>query len=146
MKIILNTKLKNHKPGDIIDVKDGYGTYLINNGDAVLATTGNITHLNTTNAENALQEELHIKDMEDVKKKIEKEKIVFKVKTGDKDQVFGSVTTKKIAEYLNKHGYQIDKKKISLDHDLVTLGTHLVDIELHKKVHVQIKVELVKER
>ena len=146
MKIILNTKLKNHQPGSIIDVKDGYGTYLITKGDAVAATTGNINHLNKTNAENELQEELLIKDMEDLKKKMEKEKFSFKVKTGDKDQVFGSVTTKKIAEVLNEKGYKIDKKKISLDHDIVSLGTHVVDVELHKKVHAQIKVEVVKER
>ena len=63
MKIILNIKLKNHKPGEIIDVKDGYGAYLINEGNAVVANNGNIHHLNRTNAENALQEELLIKSL-----------------------------------------------------------------------------------
>ena len=146
MRIILNVKIKNHKPGEVIEVKDGYGFYLINKKDAILATSGNMTHLNHVNEQNALQEELLIKDMKVLKEKLEKETYSFPAKTSDKDQVFGSVTTKKISEALKKKGYNIDKKKITLDHDLISLGTHNVDVELHKQVHATIKVNLVKEK
>ena len=75
---------------------------------------------------------------------MEKAKFKFKVKTGTGDRVFGSVSTKSIAEELKKQGFDIDKKKIKLDSPLTSLGFHNVQIELHKEVVAQIKVELTK--
>lgn len=68
----------------------------------------------------------------------------FKVKVGSGDKVFGSVSAKQIEKELKNKGYDIDKKSIIINSSLSSLGTHIVDIELHKKVVAKIKVNLVK--
>ena len=70
--------------------------------------------------------------------------INIKVKVGTQDRVFGSVSTKQIVTELKKLNYDIDKNKIKLDHPLSSLGTHVVNVELHKKVIANIKINLVK--
>lgn len=145
MKVILIKDVKKQgKSGDILNVKDGYGTFLINNGSAVLATLNSCNRLDKENKEKELQENLHIKECEDVKKKLEKLKISFKVKTGEYDRVFGSISPKQIVEELKNKGFNIDKKQIKIDGVISSLGFHNVDIELHKKVIANIKIELTK--
>ena len=85
-----------------------------------------------------------IKECEIVKKKLENLKISFKVKTGEQDRVFGSVSAKQIVEELKNKGYNIDKKQVKISNTISTLGFHNVDIELHKKVIATIKIELKK--
>ena len=70
--------------------------------------------------------------------------VTFKVKTGTNDKVFGSISAKQIVEELKNKGYDIDKKQINMDGTIDTLGFHVVNIELHKKVVAKLKVELVK--
>ena len=82
--------------------------------------------------------------MEDLKKQLEKEKFIFKVKTGARDKVFGQISVKQIKQELNSKGYNIDKNKIKIDYPITTLGFHNVNIELHKKVIATIKIEVRK--
>lgn len=145
MKIILLKDVKKQgKSGDILNVKDGYGTFLINKGDAVLATTNSVDRLDRENKEKEKQELAFIKKCEELKKKIEKLTITFKVKTGDQDRVFGSISPKQIVEELKGKGYEIDKKQININGTISSLGFHNVDIILHKKVVAKLKIELKK--
>ena len=145
MKIILIKDVKKQgKKGDILEVKDGFGTFLINRGDAVLATSNSVNRLDRENKEREIKENNLIKECEVLKKKLENLKISFKVKTGEQDRVFGSVSAKQITEELKNKGYNIDKKQIKINNPLSTLGFHNVDIELHKKVIATIKIELIK--
>ena len=146
MKVIFVKDLKGQgKKGDIKEVKDGYGTnFLIKNGYAILANDGNLKQFNTQKAKEKLNETLKIKDCEKIKEQLEKIIINIKVKTGTSDRVFGSVSTKQINEELKKLNFNIDKNKIKLNEPLSTLGTHLVDVELHKQVIAKVKVNLVK--
>ena len=145
MKIILIKDVKKQgKSGDILEVKDGYGNFLINKGDAVLATSNSRDRLDRENKEKEIKENNLIKECEIIKKKIENLKISFKVKTGDQDRVFGSISAKQIVEELKNKGYEIDKKQIKIDNVISSLGFHNVDIELHKKVIATIKIELKK--
>jgi large subunit ribosomal protein L9 len=66
-------------------------------------------------------------------------------KAGESDQLFGSVTSKDIAEMLEKQGYSIDRKKILLEHPIKTLGEHKVTLKLHREVSVEIPVIVNKE-
>jgi len=145
MKIILIKDVKKQgKSGDILEVKDGYGTFLINKGDAVLATSNSVNRLDRENKEKEVKENNLIKECEVIKKKLENLKISFKVKTGEQDRVFGSISAKQIVEELKSKGYNIDKKQIKINNSISALGFHNVDIELHKKVIATIKIELKK--
>lgn len=146
MKVIFLKDVKGQgKQGEIKEVKDGYGmNYLIKNGYAVKATDTSVNRLNKEKAEKALEENLLVKDMEILKTKLEKEKIVFKAKTGAQDQMFGTISVKQIKEKLSELGYNIKKQDIHLEFPLSTIGFHEVDIELHKKVIAKIKIEIKK--
>ncbi len=147
MKVIFIKDVKGQgKKGDIKEVKDGYGNnFLIKNGYAVLYTKTSVERLNEENKEKALKEKELIEESNLIKNKLEKMELKIKVKTGKEDKVFGSVSTKQIVSELGKLNYNIDKKKIKLDNDLSTLGSHIINIELHKQVIAKLKVTLVKE-
>lgn len=142
MKVIFIKDLKGQgKKGEVKEVKDGYGmNYLIKNGYAIQATPANLTKLRKKNEENALETHLLIQEKTSEKRKMEKEKIEFFVKTGKDGRMFGTITSKQIKEALGKLGYQVDKKLIHLDHTIDTLGVHNVEIELHKKVTAIVKI------
>lgn len=146
MKVIFLKDVKGQgKKGEIKEVKDGYGmNFLIKNKYAVQATETSVNRLKKENAEKALEENLLIKDMEDLKKKLEKEKIIFKAKTGNKDQMFGTISVKQIKEKLSELGYNIKKQDIHLEFPIASLGFHEVEINLHKKVIAKIKIEIKK--
>ena len=145
MRIILLADVKKQgKKNDIIEVKDGYGTYLINNKLAVLETKGSSKVLKKQTEEAALEETLLLKDCEQIKEKLEKLTLNFKVNTGKNGQVFGQISTKQIADELKKKGFNIDKRKIKLDVPINTLGTTNVKVVLHKKVEATLKIHLQK--
>ena len=143
MKVIfLQDVKKQAKKDEIKEVKDGYATYLINSGLAVPYTKGSQNVLNKEIKERQDKEDELISECNKIKSKLENKNIRFKVKTGSNGKVFGSISTKQISEELNKMGYDIDKKKIEVDGDVNTLGTHIVTINLHKKVSFKINVIL----
>ncbi len=145
MKVIFLTDVKKQaKKDEIKDVKDGYATYLINNHLAVAYSTGSVNVLNSQKKQRQDEENAKIEECNKIRKTLENKNIKFKVKTGEMDKVFGSISTKQISEELSKMGYNIDKKKIEVDTDINTLGTHSVKINLHKKVSFNINVILTK--
>ena len=147
MKVIFIKDLKGQgKKGEIKEVKDGYGSnFLIKNGYAVMYTKTSVERLNEENRIKEEQENELIKKCKEIKEKIEKLDLKIKVKTGKEDKVFGSISTKQIVSELQKLNFDIDKKKIKMDTELSTLGTHVINIELHKQVNAKLKVTLVKE-
>lgn len=146
MKVIFIKDLKNQgKKGEIKEVKNGYGTnFLIKNGYAIIASESNLKHFNAQKNKELLEENLYLKECEKIKEQLEKEIINLKVKVGKEDKIFGSVSTKQIVNELKKLNYNIDKNKIKIDYPLSSLGSHIVKIELHKKVIANLKVNLVK--
>lgn len=147
MKVILLKDVKGQgKKDQIIDVKPGYAmNFLIKNGYGVAATETSVKRLDSEIENRKEKEKELIADCEKIKDKLSKIILNFKVKTGKGDRVFGSVSTKQIADELKKKNYDIDKKIINLKEPLSSLGFHDVEINLHKKVTAILKVQLVKE-
>ena len=146
MKIIFLKDLKGHgKKDEIKEVKDGFAeNYLIKNGYAIKYTSKSKEILDTQIENRNEKEKQLIEECNKIKKELEKKEYKFKLNTGASDKVFGSVSSKAIAEALAKDGYKVDKKKIKIEESLSTLGTHIVKIELHSKVIVDLKVIIEK--
>lgn len=142
MKVIFIKDLKKQgKVNEIKEVSDGYATnFLIKNGYAVKYTKTSNEILNTNIKNAKLEEEANIKKANEIKTKLEKEELVFNVKSGKDGRTFGTISTKQIAENLNKLKYQIDKKQIIVDLPLNVVGTHYVKIHLHKTVECNLKI------
>ena len=142
MKIILIDNVKGTgKKDEVKEVKDGYGSFLIKNRKAVLYSDRSKDILKTQIKEREDKEALLVKEMNEIKNKLEKDTLTFNVKTGDAGKVFGSISSKSISEELKKKGYSIDKKIINAE-NLNTLGKHIVKINLHKQVTAELNVVL----
>ena len=137
MKVILNTDIKGvGKKNEIVNASDGYArNYLFPKNLAVPADNQNMNILNAKKAS-----EQHKKDLEceEAKKTQEKMKtIVLKIttKAGENGKTFGSITSKEIAENLEKQfKIKVDKKKIVMPEQIKTLGTYIVDVKLFEGV------------
>lgn len=145
MKVIFIKDVKKQaKKDDIKEVKDGYAKFLINEGLAVAYTSGSANVLDTEIKNREKEEQKLIDECNKLKNELKNKKIIFNVKTGAQDKVFGNISTKQISEEFSKMGYDIDKKKITIDGDINTLGTHKVLITLHKKVKFEFDIVLKK--
>jgi len=136
MKVIFIKDLKKQgKVDEIKEVSDGYATnFLIKNGYAVKYNKTSSERLNADIKKREEIEETNIKEANIIKEKLEKEKVVFEVKSGKDGKTFGTISTKQIAEKLSSLGYSIDKKKIECNESINALGSYNVRILLHKKV------------
>lgn len=145
MKVIFLKDVKGQgKKDEIKNVSDGYAqNFLIKNGYAIAYSTRSNEILNRQIDTRKKEEEKLISECNKIKEELEKKELKFFVKTGEGGKVFGSISTKQITEELLKDNYKIDKKKIKLNESLTTLGTHIVKIELHPKVIVDLKIRIL---
>ena len=146
MKVIFTKDLRGQgKRGEIKEVKDGYAkNFLIKNGYASQLTDSTLGKYNRECAFQKEQDDKLRSEAKILKEKMEKEELVFMVKTGNNDQVFGSISSKQIKDEIEKKGYNIDKKQVVFDHTVASLGYHDVKITLYKEIFAKIKVKLEK--
>ncbi|KAB7707609.1 50S ribosomal protein L9 [Bacillus aerolatus] len=149
MKVIFLQDVKGKgKKGEVKNVADGYAhNFLIKNGLAVEATAGN---KKTLDAQKKKEEELAQQELEEAKKLkdiMEKLTVEIKAKSGEGGRLFGSVTTKQIAEELKKtHNIKIDKRKMDLPDGIRALGYTNVPVKLHNEIIATLKVHTVEEK
>lgn len=146
MRVIFNKDLKGQgKRGQIKEVKDGYAkNFLIKNGYASQLTESTLGKYNRECEMQKEQDEKMRDEAKALKAKLEQLELVFVVKTGKGDQVFGSISAKQIKDELDKKGYTIDKKQVEFDHTISSLGYHDVKIILYKEIFAKVKVKLQK--
>ncbi|MBE6103669.1 MAG: 50S ribosomal protein L9 [Erysipelotrichaceae bacterium] len=145
MKVILLSDVKNvGKKGEVKQVADGYGrNYLVKNGLAVEATKKSMEILTKQKADEAARETEMREEAIELKNKLEKMTISFKVKAGSDGKMFGSVSNAKIAETLAKdYQIQVDKRKFVDNGNITELGMHKVRVELFKGVVATLNINI----
>lgn len=145
MKVILLEDVKNvGKKDQIVEVADGYArNFLIKGHLAVQATKTSQGILDNQKLQEDLKEKQKFADAETLKAKLETLKLTFQVKAGADGKIFGSISSKQIAENLQKnYGISIDKRKIVDNGPINTLGLSKIKIDLHKNVVAEITVHL----
>lgn len=146
MKVILIKDVKKQgKKDDVIEVSDGYANnFLIKNNLAVPYSKRSGEILNSELDSRKQKEDALVESLTEIKNKLQNKTIKFKVTTGTMDKVFGSISSKQISEEIKKLGFVVDKKCIKINESLSTLGIHVVNVELHKRVAFKLKIELYK--
>ncbi len=142
MKVILTQDVKAQgKKGQMIEVADGYGrNYLIARGLAIPADNKAINELK--NREASIQHKIEVEKQEarDIAAKLEGILVKFAVAAGADGRLYGSVTSKDIADELQKSGITIDKRKIVLADPLKAFGSYTVDVKLYTEITGKINV------
>jgi large subunit ribosomal protein L9 len=129
---------------DIVNVKPGYGrNYLIPQGFAVIANTSN-KKVVTENIKQAAHKAEKIKTAASaLASSIGDQKIEIKAKVGESGKIFGAVTTLQISDALKAKGFAVDRKKISFDSEVKTVGDYTATLDLHKEVKHKVNFTVI---
>ena len=146
MEIILKQDIQNlGYKNDILTVKDGYArNYLIPQGMAINATSSAKRVLEENIKQRAHKEEKLKNEALELAEKLKDIKITIGAKTSTKGKIFGSVNTIQISEMLAKKGFEIDRKNISIQSNLIKeVGTYNATLRLHKAVKIEIPFDII---
>jgi large subunit ribosomal protein L9 len=145
MQVILREDVPNlGQTGELVNVKNGYGrNYLIPRGLAVLATPRNRRRLEHEKRVIAQRDIKRRKDAQTIKEKIESLSLTIAKHTGEEDKLFGSVTTREIADALQEEGFDIDRRTIQLEQPIKTLGVYTVTVKLAREITANLKIWVV---
>ncbi|WP_167608441.1 50S ribosomal protein L9 [Maribellus sediminis] len=148
MEIILKQDVERvGSKDDIVNVKDGYArNFLIPQKMAIVATESAKKVLAENIRQRAHKEAKLKEEAAKIAEQIVNKKISIGAKTSTSGKIFGSVNTIQLAEAINKKGFEIDRKQITIPEDSIKeVGTHKAIIKLHKEVVVEIEFEVVAE-
>jgi large subunit ribosomal protein L9 len=147
MEVILKEDVhKLGHRGDVVKVADGYGrNYLLPKKLAIEATAGNKKVIEQMKAAAVRKSQKDKGDAEALASQLNGVVITLVRRSGEHDQLFGSVTSSDLAAELEHKGFAIDRRKIELDQPIKTVGEFNVPIRLFREVAASIKVEVKKE-
>jgi large subunit ribosomal protein L9 len=145
MKVILIDEIRGlGTRGDVVNVKDGYArNYLLAKNLAREATPGNLKSIEQERKKWALLAQKEKEVATQAADSVKGTKVIVQKRVGENGQLFGSVTSNEIADALNAKGLNVDKRRIELAHPIKSLGTHDVEVRLHRDVSAQIQVEVI---
>ncbi|HTT17460.1 MAG TPA: 50S ribosomal protein L9 [Candidatus Sulfotelmatobacter sp.] len=147
MEVILKEDVaKLGSRGDVVKVAEGYGrNFLLPRRLAIEATAGNKKVIEQMRAAAVRRSAKEKAQAEELSKQFDGVSVAFQRRSGEHDQLFGSVTSADLADALEKKGFNIDRRKIHLHEPLKTLGEFTVPVRLHKDVTAHLKVVIEKE-
>lgn len=147
MKVILSADVKSlGKKGEVVNVSDGYArNFLFARKLAVEATVGALDDVRKKEEARVRREAAERKAAAELADKLKEAKIVVKVKCGDGDRTYGSVTSAEIANALALQGYDVDKKKIVLKENIRQLGEYTIDVKVYAGISAKVLISVVKE-
>ena len=147
MEVILREDVeKLGARGEMVKVASGYArNYLLPRRLAVAATESNKKIVEQERQAHLRRDAKEVAEASDLGKMMANLSVTISQKSGENDQLFGSVTSKDIADVLEKQGYSIERRKIILAEPIKTLGDFTVPLRLHRDVTTEITVHVVKE-
>ncbi|MBE5943331.1 MAG: 50S ribosomal protein L9 [Lachnospiraceae bacterium] len=146
MKVILLQDVKSlGKKDQIVDVSDGYArNFVLPKKLGVEATPKNLNELKLKKAHEDKVAAENLAAAQALADQMKEESVTLSIKVGEGGRVFGSISSKEIAEAMKSQlGHDIDKKKIVLKEAIKSLGTHIIDIKLHTQVTGKMNVKVV---
>ena len=147
MEVILKEDVaKLGSRGDVVKVAEGYGrNFLLPRKLAIEASAGNKKVIEQMRAAALRRSAKEKGQAEELSKQFDGLSVSFARRTGEQDQLFGSVTSGDIGDALEKKGFNVDRRKIQLHEPLKNLGEFTVPVKLHKDVTAHLKVVIEKE-
>jgi len=147
MKVIFLQDVKGQgKKGEIKNVSEGYAqNFLIPRGLVRPATEGNVKTLEQQTAAEQKRKQKEKEEAIELGKKLEEMIVQLKAKAGEGGRLFGAITSKQVAEALEKAGVKLDKRKIEMHDPIRTLGVTQVPVKLHPEVKSTLKVQVTEE-
>jgi len=145
MKVILLKEIKGlGKAGDLVNAKDGYArNFLFPKGDAIEATPGNLKKWKESKEKEAEKKDNEHKEALELKEKMESISVTLVGKAGEGGRLFGSITSKDIADALkSQHKIDIDRRKIELKDNIKSLGVTSVDVKVYPEVTARLDVNV----
>ncbi|MED3841932.1 50S ribosomal protein L9 [Geobacillus stearothermophilus] len=149
MKVIFLKDVKGKgKKGEIKNVADGYANnFLFKQGLAIEATPANLKALEAQKQKEQRQAAEELANAKKLKEQLEKLTVTIPAKAGEGGRLFGSITSKQIAESLQaQHGLKLDKRKIELADAIRSLGYTNVPVKLHPEVTATLKVHVTEQK
>lgn len=149
MKVVLTQDVKSQgKKGQLINVSDGYArNFLLPKGLAIIADNKALNEIKGREESEKHKREVELQNAKDTAAKLETVVIKLSAKPGKDGTIYGSVTTKDIAdELVAQADITVDKRKIMLDNPLKTFGMHTVEVKLHAQVVGKINVLVNEEK
>jgi large subunit ribosomal protein L9 len=146
MQVILRQNVDNlGRTGEVVTVSDGYArNYLLPQGLVSVAKPGNVAELEHHRRILEKKRLAERASVEEIAKKLGKEKFTFERKVGRNDRLFGSVSGSDLLSAIKKAGFGVEKKDIQLKEPLKKLGEHSVEIRFDSELSTSIKVEITK--
>jgi large subunit ribosomal protein L9 len=147
MEVILKEDVpKLGHRGEVVKVAEGYGrNFLLPKKLAIEATAANRAVIEQMKQSAVRKSAVEKADADALAKQLDGTALSFQRKAGEKDHLFGSVTSSDIAEALERKGFNIDRRKIQLDEPLKSIGEFEVAVRLHRDVTSKVKVTVEKE-
>jgi large subunit ribosomal protein L9 len=148
MKVIFLKDVKGQaKKGEVKEVSEGYASnFLFKQGIAAPASDGNVKNLAMQKASEQKKKDKEKQDAQELGATIKEITLQIKHKTGEGGRLFGSITTKQIAEELQKQKkITIDKRKMQMEDPIKMIGSFVIPIKLHVEVMTTLNVQVVEE-
>jgi large subunit ribosomal protein L9 len=145
MKLILTQEVGGlGAPGDIVEVRDGYGrNFLVPRGFAIRWTKGGERTVESIKAARASREVRDLDHAQQVKATLESNPVDLRVRAGEGGRLFGAVTVGDIAEAIGQAGAPVDKRKIIVGNPIKSLGSHQVTVKVHDEVDATVNLNVV---